>query len=396
MDRPKQILPVIVFSQFAGTSLWFAGNAVLPDIQESLSLGSSSLGWMISAVQLGFITGTFLFSVFSVADRYSPRLVFLICCSLGALSNYMILVFDGSFMNIITLRYFTGFFLAGIYPVGMKIAAGWYQKGLGRALGYLVGALILGTAFPFMLRGLGKDLPWEYVLISVSILAGIGGVSMFAFVKNGPYHSKSAKFEWSAIHSIFKVKEFRRAAFGYFGHMWELYALYAFVPFIVTYYAESQGVIINVSMSSFFIIGAGALGCAAGGIYSMRIGSARVASFFLFISGFCCLISPFIFDFPPVLFFLVLGVWGFSVVADSPQFSTLNALLAPKQWVGTGLTIVTSIGFAISILSIELLNYLKEILPPQYLFVFLLPGPILGLIAIRSLIGNKATNKSRK
>jgi len=271
----------------------------------------------------------------------------------------------------------------------MKIAAGWYQKGLGRALGYLVGALVLGAAFPFLVRGLGQGLPWENVLISVSILALIGGVSMFVFVKNGPYHSKTSKFEWNAIPSIFKVREFRRAAFGYFGHMWELYALYAFVPFMIAYYNETQGFNTNVSFLSFFVIGAGTLGCIIGGIYSARKGSARIASLFLLISGFCCLISPFIFDFPPILFYLILVVWGFAVVADSPQFSTLNALMAPRQWVGTGLTIVTSIGFSISILSIELLNNLKEILDPEYLFIFLLPGPILGLIAIRSLIGNE-------
>jgi MFS family permease len=386
MDRPSQILPIIVFSQFAGTSLWFAGNAILADVQVSWGLGGASLGWMTSSVQLGFIAGTFLFSILSIVDRYSPPLIFLICSLAGALSNYLILVVDGNLQNLVILRFCTGFFLAGIYPVGMKIAAGWYQKGLGRALGYLVGALVAGTAFPHLVKGFGKGLPWETVIVSVSVLAATGGIAMFMFVKNGPYHSSSSKFEWSAIRQVFKVKEFRSAAFGYFGHMWELYALWTFVPFILIIYSQTNEFEFNIPLISFLIIGSGALGCVIGGLFSNKTGSAKVAYIFLLISGICCLLSIFLIDLPFLLFISILLIWGFTVVADSPQFSTLNALTAPKQLVGTGLTIVTSIGFAISILSIELLNILKEFMDSRWLFLALIPGPVFGLRALRYIL----------
>jgi predicted MFS family arabinose efflux permease len=386
MDRPSQILPIIVFSQFAGTSLWFAGNAILADVQVSWGLGGASLGWMTSSVQLGFIAGTFLFSILSIVDRYSPPLIFLICSLAGALSNYLILVVDGNLQNLVILRFCTGFFLAGIYPVGMKIAAGWYQKGLGRALGYLVGALVAGTAFPHLVKGFGKGLPWETVIVSVSVLAATGGIAMFMFVKNGPYHSSSSKFEWSAIRQVFKVKEFRSAAFGYFGHMWELYALWTFVPFILIIYSQTNEFEFNIPLISFLIIGSGALGCVIGGLFSNKTGSAKVAYIFLLISGICCLLSIFLMDLPFLLFISILLIWGFTVVADSPQFSTLNALTAPKQLVGTGLTIVTSIGFAISILSIELLNILKEFMDSRWLFLALIPGPVFGLRALRYIL----------
>lgn len=386
MDRPSKILPIIIFSQFAGTSLWFAGNAILADVQVSWDLGGASLGWITSAVQLGFIAGTFLFAMLSIVDRYSPPLIFLTCSLAGAFSNYLILVLDGNLQNLVILRFCTGFFLAGIYPVGMKIAAGWYQKGLGRALGYLVGALVAGTAFPHLVKGLGKGLPWETVIISVSTLAATGGIAMFIFVKNGPYHNSSSRFEWSAVKRVFKVKEFRSAAFGYFGHMWELYALWTFIPFILANYSQRNDYEFNIPLISFLIIGSGALGCVIGGLISNKMGSAKVAYMFLLTSGICCLLSIFLIELPFLLFISMLLIWGFTVVADSPQFSTLNALTSPPQLVGTGLTIVTSIGFSISILSIELLNILKEYTDPRWIFLVLIPGPVFGLRALRYIL----------
>ena len=394
MARPWWILPVIVFSQFAGTSLWFAGNAILPDIQESWNLGIASLGWMSSSVQLGFIVGTFISATLTISDRYSPRSIFLLSSLAGAASNFLILVLDGSMQNLLILRFSTGFFLAGIYPIGMKIAAGWYDKGLGRALGFLVGALVLGTAFPHLVKGFGSGLPWEKVITAVSLLAASGGLAMFLLVPDGPYHTTSTKFNWSAIQQVFKVKEFRSAALGYFGHMWELYAFWTFVPFILINFTVVSGHNLNVSILSFIIIGIGTIGCIAGGMLSDKLGSAKIANSFLLISGICCLLSIFLWELPFILFISILLVWGFTVVADSPQFSTLNAQTAPKQWVGTGLTIVTSIGFAVSIVSIELLNFLKELIEPRFLFLFLIPGPILGLNALRYLVRSPTTGKS--
>ena len=386
MKRPGRILPVIVFSQFAGTSLWFAGNAILPDIQKAWQLGDASLGWMTSSVQLGFIAGTFLFAFLTLADRYPGRLIFLICSVIGGFTNLSIIFIDGNLVSLITLRFFTGFFLAGIYPVGMKIAAEWYRKGLGKALGYLVGALVIGTAFPHLIRGLANDLHWEKVMLYVSGIAITGGVLMYLLVPEGPYKKSSSGFSFKAVVNIFKEKDFRHAAFGYFGHMWELYAIWTFVPFILIKYAELNHTGFNVSTWSFIIIGAGALGCVLGGYASKVYGSVKVAFVMLFVSGICCLISPILFDIPYEIFMLIMVIWGFTVVADSPQFSTLNALTAPKALIGTGLTMVTGIGFAITIFSIELLNTLKDVVTHEMLFLLLIPGPVFGLITLIPLI----------
>lgn len=386
MQRPAHILPVIVFSQFTGTSLWFSGNAVLLDLQRDWGLSAHSTGYTTSAVQLGFVTGTLLFAFLVIADRFSPRRVFFICSLVGALANAALLAAPEQLTALLLLRFATGFFLAGIYPVGMKIAAGWYAEGLGRALGFLVGALILGTAFPHLLRAIGADLPWQYVVGWVSVLAAAGGLSMLLLVPDGPHLPRGTPFDPRALVIIFRSPQFRASAFGYFGHMWELYTLWAFIPILLIAYAETQGMTLDVSLWSFAAIASGAIACAGGGILSTRFGSAPVAALLLAISGLCCLLSPLLFaaDWPLFLAFLLL--WGFSVSSDSPQFSALNAANAPREFVGSALTIVNSVGFLITVVSIQLADALLPLLGARYLFLLLLPGPILGLLAFRPLL----------
>ncbi|UCG09098.1 MAG: MFS transporter [Desulfobacterales bacterium] len=201
--RPFWILPVIIFSQFTGTSLWFASNAVMGDLQRVWGLGISALGYMTSSVQLGFIVGTLLFAFFNISDRFSPRIIFFACSLLGALSNLCIYLVAQGLPSLMILRFITGFLLAGIYPVGMKIAAGWYQKGLGRALGYLVGALVVGTAFPHLLKRMGQTVAWENVIISISVVSVAGGLLMLWLVPDGPHSVKGTKFNSQAFKIIF-------------------------------------------------------------------------------------------------------------------------------------------------------------------------------------------------
>jgi len=383
--RPRRILPVIVASQFAGASVWFAGNAVLPDLQRAWSLPPEALGWTTSAVQLGFISGTLAFAFFAVADRHSPRLVFLLCALAAATANAAILAAGGSLAGLLALRFATGFFLAGIYPVGMKIASGWYQRDLGNALGFLVGALVAGTAFPHLLRGLGQALPWPGVIAAASAVAACGGLLMYAWVPDGPHLTKGARFDPRALAAVFRTRAFRASAFGYFGHMWELYAFWAFVPWILA----ARGVA-HASLWSFAVIGIGALGCIAGGLASLRRGSAPVAFAQLSASGLCCLASPLLFFAPAPAFLAFLLFWGVVVVGDSPQFSALNAQSAPRERVGSALTIANCIGFGITIFSIEALNAAARLLAPQWLFVLLVPGPLLGLAALRPLLRRAA------
>jgi len=384
---PARILPAIVLSQFAGASVWFAGNAVLPDLQRSWGLPPEALGDLTAAVQLGFIAGTLSFAVLAISDRYSPRKVYLACSVLAAAANAAAWLAAPSLIALLGLRFATGFFLAGIYPVGMKIASGWYRSDLGKALGFLVGALVLGTAFPHLVRSLGETLPWQAVMFAVSGLALGGGVAMFALVPDGPYLQAGSSFHPRALLMIFHSASFRASAFGYFGHMWELYAFWAFVPALIAAYAVRTGdAALDVSLWTFAVIAAGALGCVGGGLVSLRFGSAQVAFAQLSTSGLCCLASPLALHLPAPAFVAYLIVWGIAVAGDSPQFSALNARYAPGDLVGSALTIVNSIGFAITILSIQLLNHGIGLVGVEYVFLALVPGPLLGLAALLPLM----------
>ncbi len=385
--RPRRILPVIAVSQFAGTSLWFAGNAVLPELQREWGLQPDALGHVTSAVQLGFVAGTLTFSLLGLADRFSPRRTFFTCSLCGALVNAATLALPHDLAVLLVLRFVTGFFLAGIYPIGMKIAAGWYERGLGNAIGLLVGALVLGTAFPHLLKSFGKALPWAEVTLAVSVLAALGGTLMLLFVPDGPYMKAGARFSFATLPTIFASSRFRASAFGYFGHMWELYPFWAYVPVALTAQVVTHGTgSLNVPLWSFCIIGAGSVGCVAGGWLSLRAGSARVAFVQLMASGLCCVASPWMFAAPTPVFVAFLVFWGVVVVGDSPQFSALNAQSAPPALVGSALAVVNGIGFSITVAAIQLINWLQPHIEIATLFVPLAIGPALGLLALRRLL----------
>ncbi len=262
MKNLKKILPAIVISQFCCTSLWFAGNGVMNDLANDFLLNRNAIGHLTSAVQFGFITGTFAFALLNISDRFSPSRVFFISAMAGALSSLGTIIEGNSLLSLLTFRFLTGFFLAGIYPVGMKIAADYYQKGLGKSLGYLVGALVIGTALPHLIRGLTDQLPWRLVLILTSSFAVFGGILMLVFVPDGPYRVHSRKLDLNVFFKVFRNKSFRSAALGYFGHMWELYAFWTFVPFMLTAFLKQHpGNSFNVPILSFIIIGLGGFAC---------------------------------------------------------------------------------------------------------------------------------------
>ncbi|NDK56060.1 MFS transporter [Pontibacter fetidus] len=383
----RRILPAIVFTQFAGTSLWFAGNAVLPELQKELHLEQDALSLITSSVQLGFILGTLCFAILSLADRVSPRLLFMLCAVTGATANALLVFLPANVATILLLRVVTGFLLAGVYPVGMKIAASWYSGNLGKAIGYLVGALVLGTAFPHLLRALGTDLHWQTILLTISMLAATGGLLMFILVPDGPYLRKGATFDIRNMLQVFRVKEFRAAAFGYFGHMWELYTFWAFVPVILAY-SLPQLSAVQISFYSFCVIAAGAVGCIGGGYLSQRFGSAKVAFVQLLLSGFCCLAAVFILQVSATIVIVpFLIFWGIVVAGDSPQFSALSARTAPPHLVGTALTVVTSIGFALTIASIQFTALVIKLTSIPVALFLLAAGPVLGLLSLKKLVG---------
>ncbi len=377
---PRILLPIIILSQFAGTSPWFAGNAILPELQLAFGLEEGALGYLTGAVQLGFIMGTLAFALLMIADRFHPSKVFWASAWLAAIFNIGLAFGEHNLTSVLLLRFGTGFFLAGIYPVGMKIASDWYGSRLGVALGFLVGALVLGTAFPHWLRFQARDLNWQRVIFITSALAATGGLLVGLGIGEGPNRKKGTRFQPSAITALVKTPRLRQAAIGYFGHMWELYAFWAFIPVFLVQYEARHGVVLESSLWSFAVIAIGGLGCALGGLLALRIGSKAVAFWALLTSGAFCLISPLVAGLSPGGLLASLMIWGIAVTMDSPQFSTLVAQSAPGSYVGTALTLVNSIGFALTIVSIQLLNSIGG---EEWMFVLLAPGPIIGLLALR-------------
>lgn len=383
-SRVNGQLLVVVFAQFAGTSLWFAGNAILPELQPLLK-ADTLISWITSSVQIGFIAGTLLYAILAIPDRFRSTTVFLVSVGLAALANLVWLIFPINATLILASRFMTGFFLAGVYPVGMKIAADRFKTGLGRAMGFLVGALVLGTAFPHLIRGLGASIPYRTLILSVSLLAVGGGVLLFLTVHSEPARNKHSLFRFQALLALGRPSAFRPAMLGYFGHMWEVYTLWAFLPALVSYYSQLHpDTRIDHSVWAFGAIASGAIGCVGGGYLAGRIGSTRVAQYFLLISAICILLLPWLLTLPPLWFGLFLLVWGAAAAGDSPQFSTLVASRATADSRGSILTLVTSLGFLLTVLSIQLMAWLlTHVGLSGELFYVLLPGPLLGLLAMR-------------
>ena len=389
---PRRILPVIVLSQFAGTSLWFAVNAVMPDLQRDWGLPAAAMGTLTSAVQLGFVAGTLVFALLMLADRFPPARVFLACSLLGAACNAAMLLADGSYGALLALRFGVGFLLAGIYPVGMKIAASWYRERLGAVMGVLIGALVLGTALPHGLRALAGDAPvgasamdgpapWQMVVLGVSLLAALGGLATALLVPHHPGAARAARITPRALGLTWSDRRLRASVFGYFGHMWELYAMIVLVPVILATRLAGEA----VSAASFWAIAAGCAGCVLGGFAVRRFGSARVAHWQLAASGACCLAAPLLLVAPLPLFLAWMVFWGATVSGDSPQFSTLTAQNAPPEAVGSVLTFTNCIGFAISVVSIELFVRAATAWPLAQVLPWLALGPAIGLWMLRPL-----------
>lgn len=377
--RPLYFLLVLVFAQFAGTTLWLSGNAVSAQIEAEL--GVKLGGWLTSAVQMGFILGTLLNAIFAVPERVLSSRLFLFSAVFGALANISIAVFPLNVPLVLISRLFTGLFLAGIYPIGMKIAADWYGKDLGRAMGYLVGALVLGKSFPYLLKGISFELPWKEFLFYISFVSLIGGLLLWLLLPDKPLALQRNQFSIKALTVIFKIPQLRAAAFGYFGHMWELYAFWAFLPAIWKIYLHFHPEYgFNVPIATFATIAMGFMGCWIGGLLSVRFGSGRVALVQLLTSGICCFILPFSSELSFAGFTILILIWGISVVGDSPQFSTLVSRFALPERRGSIITLVTSIGFAITIVSIQLLDFLLVYFSNDLrIFWVLCLGPMFGL-----------------
>ena len=379
---PRRVLPILVLAQFLGTSSWFAVNAVMPDLQRDFGWPTSAVGTLTSAVQFGFIAGALVFALLAIADRFPPRRVFLLCALAGSACTLAAAVTASSFAALVFWRALTGFFLAGIYPIGMKIAAQWFPRGLGAAMGLLIGALVLGSALPHALRAMSLGWPWAVVFDGVALASALAGGLLVWLVPEPPATAvRALGLNLGALACLVTDPKVRASVFGYFGHMWELYTMWVLVPYILATRIDGTA----LSWAAFCVLGSGALGCVVGGWMASRVGSARVAGAQLATSGLCCVAAPWMLDASTPWFVAWLLVWGITVAGDSPQFSTLTAMNAPRDSVGSVLTLTNSIGFGFSILSIGLFVSLARTQPLATLLPWLGLGPLLGLLALRPL-----------
>jgi MFS family permease len=389
-------LPVLILAQFLGVSIWFSSSASLPSLAREWGLSATDGGLLVSAVQFGFIAGTLVFALTNLSDLFPATRVFLASALLGALCNALFGYAARGLTDALIYRFVTGLALAGIYPVGMKVVVSWSPTGIGNALGWLIGALTLGTASPFLLAWLGAELPWRAVIAVSSLLAVVSGV-MVAGIGDGPHLGSATKLDPRMILSIFRIPGYRRAAFGYFGHMWELYAFWVMAPVLIAAGLAPLGMATPgaIGLGAFAVIGIGALGCVGGGMLSKRLGSRKVASISLAVSGSMCLLAPVLLGLHPLFYLAGLGVWGVFVVSDSAQFSALSAQSCPPEYVGTALTTMNSIGFAITIVSIEWTSRIVAGMGVHAAWI-LAPGPLLGLLLLNGIPGRQpAGEKSR-
>ena len=372
-------LVLLAIALLLGMSLWFGVSAVAPQVARQWKLTESTTAWLTLAVQLGFVFGTLASALLNLPDVIRARHLCALCAFAGAAVNAVLAWTVHSTAPAIALRFATGMFLAGVYPPAMKIIATWFRMGRGFALGVLIGALTLGKASPYLVNAVGSS-NWRVNVTFTSLLAIVGGLIVL-ILRDGPYALPNQPFDIAQAASVFRNRGVRLANFGYFGHMWELYAMWTWAPAMFRAALTPR----LAEVSSFIVIGSGAIGCVAAGLLADRVGRTVVASAAMAISGACCIIIGFLFGGSEYALLAIAVIWGASVVADSAQFSACVTELGDPRYIGTALTMQTCIGFLITTLTIRLLPVLVAAVGWRYAFAFLAPGPFLGIAAMMRL-----------
>lgn len=379
-------LALLAIAELLAMSLWFAGTAVAPFLQARWSLDAAQVGWLTASVQLGFVVGTALAAVLNLADLVPSRYYVAACATLGAVANALLLISD-RFAFALASRFLTGFFLAGVYPPAMKMAATWFRSRRGLAIGIIVGALTVGKALPFLVKAFAwGDL--SPVILGSSLFAVAGAGIIVTAYRDGPYPFASRPFSWGLVGTVVRTPRWRLATGGYLGHMFELYSFWAWIPaFLAASAAASLGPSSErtLALTAFLVIAFGALGCVWGGVAADRRGRERVITIALAASGSCALLAGVFFGLDLRLTAAMVAVWSFFVIADSAQFSALVTEAVPPHAVGTALTTQTCLGFLLTLISIQLIPPVVARAGWGAAFGMLALGPIAGILAIRSL-----------
>ncbi len=402
-DDPKRwgVLALLSLAVLLGMSVWFTASAVAPELERRWDLSSNEVAWLTTLVQLGFVAGTILAAVMNLADVVPSRIYFSTSAFAAAAANALLVGASG-YGGALVLRFLTGFFLAGVYPPAMKMIATWFRSARGLAIGTVVGALTVGKATPYLFKLLGGA-PVSVVVWGASAGAAIGGLLVAVAYREGPHPFRRAPFSWGLVAEVVRHRPTRLATYGYLGHMWELYAMWTWVPAFMAASAAARraataagldsatapGVDVaavatsSVDLAAFAAIAVGGVGCVWGGWMADRIGRGRFVTLAMAVSGACSLAVGFLFGHSFWILLPVVLLWGLFVVADSAQFSAMVTEVAPQQGVGTALTLQTSVGFLLTMVTIQGVPVLQESFGWGLAFPILALGPLFGIAAIR-------------
>jgi len=380
-------IAVIAVAQIGAMALWFSATAVLPSLVAEFGLSGFMQAALTSSVQAGFVVGCLASAALGLADRVDPRRFFAAAALAGAAANALLLAVDPATFAAPLLRFVTGMAMAGVYPVGMKLASTWARGDMGLLVGILVGAVTLGSASPHLVNALG-GVDWRFPVVAASLSAG-GAALLILLAGIGPNRTPSPPFDPSAMLAAFRDPPLRLAYFGYLGHMWELYAMWAWIGvFLQASFALSLPAAeasTAARLGAFGAIGAGAVGCVAAGYLADRVGRTAITIAAMAVSGACAATVGFAFGSSPALLVAITLIWGVAIVADSAQFSAAVAELADRTRVGTMLTFQTALGFTLTLATIHLMPVWVEALGWRYAFVPLAIGPAFGAWAMARL-----------